>query len=496
MSSALVINVVPLRTNGALQQVMLVLETPSPMIDVPADGINLVASADQQPFASLMKEPFSRQVIKDCGDALFESLDTMPRFHKTDLTTAVRTPIYFKLDSPPAENLPWEALWHRGRGVFVALEKNWPLARLATANSRPAASLIEPELKILIVLAASCGDGPVPVDATGEWNAIWTALSKAPCASRLRVHVLSCQDTILETIAGLVNPPLKITCEQLASEQTLQQTLAVLSPNIVHFFCHGSTDGDEPRLNLATRGDYDAELPTGRVWLGLNELSPLGRSPSAWLVTLNCCQGAQAAGRRSSIAAKIAATVPTVVAMRESVDFRKASLFAGAFYDHLLRALDQYIPSEADGAAAREFTIPESVWVDAMHPPRQILSNAGGEDPAWTLPVVYVQRGELMMKAQPRSASMFSLLPETDQNKITGLRMGVDQLRKMLATMKNTNAPASAAQDLEAPLAAVLRQADEAERDALIVYVQTPDLPEWHVKMAQERLDDLQTRLA
>lgn len=496
MSQALVINVVPVGGAGDLQQFMFVTETPTPLPNVVNQGANLLARAEQEPFAKLMKEPFDRQVIKACGDALFGSLDTMPRFAKTELSTNVRTPIYFKLESPPSENLPWEALWHRGRGVFVALEKNWPLARLATANDRPGVSLIEPELKILVVLAAARGNGPNPVNATGEWKAIWNVLSTASIAKKLRVHVLTCQDDIIETIDGLVNPPVRLTREKLISEQTFQQAVAGLSPNIVHFFCHGGADGDEPRLNLATGGDFDGELPTGKIWLGLNELSPLGRSPSVWLVTLNCCQGAQSPGMRSSIAAKIAANVPTVVAMRESVDFRKAHVFAGAFYEHLLSELKPYIPSEEDADAGKEFTIPEDVWVDAMHPPRKALSSAGDQDPAWTLPVVYVQRGELKLKAQPRTGTMIALLPEADQNRITALRLEWEKLSAFVQTIRRTqDAPALALQELDKLSANAMRQAEEAERDALKQYVLTPGLPEGRRDMAQSRLDDLQKRL-
>ena len=498
MSDALVINVFQTRGNGDPQQYMLVTDTPTPLDGVPNEGVSLPARADQDPFASLMKEPFSRQVIMNCGDALFASLDALPRFSKTELSPAVRTPIYFKLDSPPAENLPWEALWHRGRGVFVALEPNWPLARLATVNNRPSVSLVEPELKILIVLAASRGDGALPVHATGEWTAIWNALSKLPFANRLRVHVLTCQDDIIETIGQLVAPAVQVTCETLVSEQTLRQAVAELSPNIVHFFCHGSTEGDEPRLNLATRGDFDAELPTGRIWLGLNELSTIGKSPSIWLVTLNCCQGAQAPGSRASIAAKIAATVPTVVAMRESVDFRKAHVFAGAFYEHLLQKLEPHLPNDADANAGTASIIPADVWVDAMHPPRQALSSgAGAQDPAWTLPVVYVQRGGLMLKAQPRSASVITLLPEADRIQVTGLRSEWERtsaIAQAAASIEGT--PPSVRETFENMTTAALRRADEAERDALEKYLQTPDLTELRQAMAQTRLDDLQKRLA
>jgi hypothetical protein len=57
-------------------------------------------------------------------------------------------------------------------------------------------------------------------------------------------------------------------------------------------------------------------------------------------------------------------------------------------------------------------------------------------------------------------------------------------------------APASVLQELDKLSATAMRQADEAERDALKQYVQTPDLPKWRRDMAQSRFDDLEKRLS
>jgi hypothetical protein len=496
--SGLVINVFPARTAGAALLMVGVPETPFPSQGTPADALELLLQYDKDPFASLMKLPAPHRVVYQCGDALYASLDQVPRFKQTSLDPAVRTAIYFKLESPLSENLPWEALWHQSQQRFIALERNWPIARLApTSHQDERDSCVEPELTILLVLAAARGDGPAPVDAGGEWNEIFKALSASPAAGKLRVHVLTCQDEILQSIEALQNPSIRITCEPMASARTFHQAVSDLSPNIVHFFCHGSAEEAEPLLNIATLGDYDAELAEGSISLGMSELSALTGTESLWLVTLNCCQGARASGRVSSLAAKLAGQgVPTVVAMRESVDFRKANQFAGEYYKHLIASLAAVLPDEQAAQQGILFQIPESVWVDAMHESRAMLANpARDQDPAWTLPVVYVRRGPLKLKARPRSASVMTLLPPAEQTKITRPRAQAATLRTLMAQTRGPDTPVALLRVCEEQVVAFEREADRAERDALLVYVKNNGLSELQSSMARQRLDDLDKRV-
>lgn len=489
--AALVINVFPGRVNDDAVLMVKVPETPATN-DAVADALELNVDSKEEPFASLMNDPAPPQVVRACGDALYASLDKVPRFNKTTLDPLAHTPIYFMLETPLSENLPWEALWHRARNSFVALEPNWPIVRLAPVSHQTARdSTIEPELSILIVIAAVQGNGPAKVNGNAEWTEIWQALSTSPAPGKLRVHVLSCQDDILQAIEQLEGTQVRVTGEPMASVEAFNQAVATLQPNIVHFFCHGSSDGAEAMLELATLGDYDVgDLAHGSIMLGISELSALTRSKSLWLMTLNCCEGARANAGASSLAAKLSQQgVPAVVAMRESVDFRKASRFAGAYHSNLLAKLHQLLPDEAAADAGALLEIPERTWIDAMHPSRALLAQAARDrDPAWTLPVVYVQRGALRVKAQRSSASALMLLPDAQRTKITELQMTV-------ATLRNLSAGKADGVGVQFPIAEYQQQADEAEKSALEDYLKTDGWPKLARSIAQQRLDDLLARL-
>lgn len=492
MNRGLVINVFPAMANAAEVLMMKVAETPEDSIHS-AMAIQLDARSDQDPFSNLMLQPVPNDVVKICGLALYGCLDQIPRFRGTQLRAERRTPIYFKLESPASENLPWEALWHQDR--FIALEPNWPIARLPpTSRQRNGTAWIEPEITILLVLAAAWGVGPEGVSAVGEWEAVWHQFQTVPSKARLRVHVLTCQMEILDQINQAEDGEVRVTGELLASVQTFHQAVSILAPNIVHFFCHGDAHQSEPQLNLATIGDYDGERPVGRVFLGISELGALARNESLWLITLNCCQGARASGGVHSLAAKLAEQgVPAVVAMRESVDFRRAHTFAGEYYKALITSLTALLPDTQAAQNGELVTIPENVWLDAMHSPRVLL--AGEErhrDPAWTLPVVYLYRGALVLKARPRSASVMMLLQEKEQAEITKLRTQAATFRS-LAVSATDGASTAVCQMITASAERCEQDADALECRGLQVYVQS-GVTGISLVMAQERLDDLTER--
>lgn len=493
---ALLIHVYPANLADNAYVMVHVLETPAET-DCDPGARELTAQYDKDPYASLMLQPSPQSAVLNCGKALYQSLAAVPRFACTQFVAGAYTPIYLLLESPASENLPWEALWHGQQDCFFALMPNWPIVRLPpTSRQTDRKTWIETELTILLVLAAAPGDGAV--DAFGEWREIWSQLVALPAAAKLRVHVLTCQDEILDEIEALPNPVVRITGEPLTSAQTFHQAVSVLAPNIVHFFCHGSAEAAEPLLNLATPGDYyGPKKALGEINLRMTELQALAQSPGLWLVTLNCCQGARSSGRVRSLAAKLAERgVPVVVAMRESVDFRKAHAFAGEYYKSLIAALAALLPDAAAAQRGDVIEIPERVWSDAMHPSRMRLAQpARDEDPAWTLPVVYLQRGPLKLIARPRSASVVMLLPQPAQLTITRLRMQASTFRNMA-----TQTAGSENQAFVQQLAAVAdqndREADIAERDALRVFVDAAGVTELQASMAAERLMSLESRLA
>jgi CHAT domain len=355
-SRALVIQVVANRSKkNPHQEIIQITDIPSRILGVVGRLSDLELRADADPFASLMNEPPAADIVFKCGKAIFDALKEIEVFDQIVLNPNDHTPVYFKLESLGSENLPWEAMWHHTQQRFVALEANWPIARLAPGNPGPWTATIEPELKMLLVLAAAPGNGSRRVDAVNEWNGIWNAVRGYAQNGRVRIHVLYCQDEVRDLIEPLAGPGVHVTSERLTEKKTLESAIVDMGPNIVHFFCHGSAEHAEARLNLATLADYDADAAEGEIWLGLNDLATtLTSTQSVWLVTLNCCQGARATSSGRSIAASLSNEgVPAVVAMRESVDFVKAGVFAGELYRHLLATLLPLLPTEAGRSRSR-----------------------------------------------------------------------------------------------------------------------------------------------
>jgi hypothetical protein len=277
------------------------------------------------------------------------------------------------------------------------------------------------------------------------------------------------------------------------SEGTLLGAIKALQPNIVHFFCHGTSEAAQARLELARPSDYDAEVPHGSIRLAATDLDVLGTTSSVWLVVLNCCQGAMSSGRFRSLAGDlVGGGTPAVIAMRDSVDATKANQFAGVLYKHLLDALFPMLPTEADAAAGNEILLSEDTWLNVMHPPREALSRPDPNSiPWWTLPVVYVRRGPLKLKAQPRSVTLLGLLPEQARLDIVKLRIKADELSRLRISMEGSP---RAVEEVDRLIREASLQADESEQTVVEAFLAAPrsDLER---ELAEQRVAELKIRL-
>ncbi len=402
MTASLVIAVVTLKTAGvrATQDCIVAIETPEPFPFVEDQATLLTARAGAKPYTVFMDG--STEIVRTCGAALCGDISANARIAAALSNMAQHpgrsTPVLVKLGSPQAESLPWEALYHQ-HCQFLALSSSWPIARLSSTSQQtmPPRRSVEPVLRVLAVLAA------VGVDATEEWNRLWAALDTLD--ARVRVHVLLCQDELADALEARRDE--RISWEMLAEPDRVARCVASFQPNIVHFFCHGAADS-EPRLELARPSDFDGGALEGSIKLMSAQVSAIATTPSVWLVTLNCCKGARASASARSIAGSIAELgVPAVVAMRENVAVDDANRFTGVFYKHLVVTLASILPTVSDAATGTEIQLSEAVWLDAMHPSRTALSVRGGRLPAavneWTLPVIYISRGGLTLRARPET---------------------------------------------------------------------------------------------
>jgi hypothetical protein len=205
----------------------------------------------------------------------------------------------------------------------------------------------------------------------------------------------------------------EVDVDYVGDADKLIERLRVHLPNIVHFFCHGGAEGP-PSLEVETRGDRVGRKSYGSIQLGSEKLVELAKLPSLWLVVLNCCEGAKSASALHSLARDlVAAGVPAVVAMRESITPDDAHLFAEHFYRSLLTQLERIFALSDDWMPSESFLLPEIVWVEAVHEARRQLSAYPGRIPdssiEWTFPVLYIHRDELKLRKRVLSTSVLPL---------------------------------------------------------------------------------------
>lgn len=306
-------------------------------------------------------------------------------------------PIYFHVDSPEVEELPWETLYDT---EFRALNGDYPIARLAS-SPRPRAPidrLIGSELRVAVVLAAA------GVNGADEWANVSSAV--VSFGTGVDVLALVSEKATYDKISADAaawqgqEPAHKLKVEYVGDTDSLVKRICAHLPNIVHFFCHGVVDV-RPLLELESRADRIQKKERGSISLGLDFLKPLTTLETLWLVVLNCCQGAKRAPQLHSLARDLVARgVPAVVAMRESIEVNDANLFARHFYEDLLGRLTGVFAIRRRAGAPQTLPMPQLVCVQAVDAARRKLTNQPREPATsvqWTFPVVYVHRDDLLL---------------------------------------------------------------------------------------------------
>lgn len=293
-------------------------------------------------------------------------------------------PVYFMITAEPAEGLHWEALC-TDTGSFLALDRRWPIGRMAhsgrdwdSAGPRP----FTPPLRIMAVISA------LGVDGRPEWRQLYEAVKAARKAGLpVRLRVLVGEQELLDELRPLGEAEVEVETLRGGGEQ-LENEVNAFAPQILHFFCHGTTSFGS-RLEFATIADRDDEArATGSITLTDSQLVNLQAMKQLWLVTLNSCQGAQGGSGVRSLAHTLVADggVPAVVGMAEPVDASDAHAFCGAFYGAVLEDIRAAAQTPAGGSAEVE-------WARGLYSPRRRLADAhqdAAQSRQWLLPVLYV----------------------------------------------------------------------------------------------------------
>jgi hypothetical protein len=279
------------------------------------------------------------------------------------------------------------------------------------------------------------------VDSMPEWKSFYNAVKRTEIELQLQIFV--CQEELKIAIERLNDA--RVTVQYLSSKLELLNAIQAFAPHILHFFCHGSTDGGA-HLRLANRADWDGEDPRGSIIIVPNDLDQFTSanvSGNVWLVVLNCCQGSAVVAHATSLEdtyslarSLVTQGFPAVIGMREPIASGDAHVFCQAFYPSVFSILQE---TEQQGKAGTDFT--EVEWARALYQPRAQLRDLHAENqpPAvaaaackeWTLPVIYI-RPELF-KLRVRSTN--SALSEDEKKKLLGQLRALRAGRETLQTL-------------------------------------------------------------
>jgi hypothetical protein len=336
-------------------------------------------------------------------------------------------PFYVKLNEGDAELITWETLCDL-HDAFVALDRRWPIGRITDPASTIGrnAPLYRRPVRIAAVISALG-----IADQFREWQFLRDAVHDARAAGLdVQLRVLAGEDALFQAITKeKENGLLWIDVGSVAKTGArLVADIKRSNPNIVHFFCHGRSESGKQQLEFATASDFEDKTATqGSVTVDVDQLVNLGvELDNPWLMTLNCCEGAQATDELMSIAYQVVSTAfPAAVAMLEPVDAADAHEFTKAFYASLLDML-----MKIDQAPVANGPV-EFEWAYVMHDARVAINKLHKGDAAnrkeWALPALYVRGVDPMHFDRPTAGETEedSLRYRTTARTVAGWLTGV-----------------------------------------------------------------------
>jgi hypothetical protein len=374
-------------------------------------------------------------MIRSAGYWLYQRLSEHPAV-KQAITSALMAqpntecPIYVQLQSARAEDLPWETL-NDGNGKYLALEDRWPLGRMtASTSTYDGEYAFNLPIRLMAIMSAT------NISARQEWDALYESAKGLQLP--ILLHALVGEDELKAHIESLTDPNVNTMVSTLPPQgEDVLEEIEQFAPNILHFFCHGSTV-DGPHLLLATRADWVVGRGDSSVILEAGSLSRVKNlNRHTWLVVLNCCLGAAASERTHSLARSLVkAGFPAVIGMREIVDSGDANTFCQKFYESLFNELKQI--AKLDDEAV------DVCWAKLLHRPRRglrdshaagkIPSKAAAETKQWTLPVLYVRKSPFKLRTPSKNETLSDFEKLKRQIELSQLRIE----RAKLAALPDT----------------------------------------------------------
>jgi CHAT domain len=367
----------------------------------------LQSLSGEHPFIDMHTGDGSPNWVMEAGRKLFDDLSMHPAVGPA-ITQALLevhggcSPIYLRMDDvTAAEELPWESVC-RGSSEFLSLDDRWPIVRVREAKEADPRLLydFEPPLRITAVLSAAGNDDQTRAPALPQWKAIYEAILLGLTAANaipIALTVLLGEKSLLQQIQGLQQP--WIQCGYITDKEGLLQKIKDSQPNLLHFFCHGTSE-EIPHLQIGSYTDWEAGRG-GTVAVTAVELRQLADPKQGiWLVTLNCCESAtQARDGRGLASSLVAAGFPAALGMREKIDVQLAHTVCQAFYPALLDLIAKAVP---DGPNR------DIEWAQALSKVRSKLAGEGrngqtAQEAArscktWTIPALYTRREPFVLK--------------------------------------------------------------------------------------------------
>jgi hypothetical protein len=299
-------------------------------------------------------------------------------------------PFLFRVSDSVAHTLSWESIHANDR--FLALEPNWPVGRVPSGGDIPEDTSVEFEAPLRMVVLVSALGRP----GLAEWHAIYQRVQDAQVLG-LPIHVtlIAAEDEVVEAAqTAQANGDTELVLEPVRNTPTeLVQFLRDLTPELLHFFCHGISEAGVHLLEIGTVNDWNAKSQDSSVRLRVEELGEALDGTDVWAVVLNTCQSAAAPDDEEDLLALTHAEalvikgVPVAIGMRRLVDQNDATTFSGSFYASAFETIRTALGGEM-----------QIEWTDTLLTARRALRDAGDGDPAtddgWTLPVLYTRSGK------------------------------------------------------------------------------------------------------
>ncbi|MCA8959211.1 MAG: CHAT domain-containing protein, partial [Planctomycetes bacterium] len=312
--------------------------------------------------------------------------------------------IYFQLLAPEVERLCWEALYDTDTRRFFALDRRLAIARVAESliERQVPIRAFEPPVRVLAVLAA------LGFSAEPEWRQLRDAAVEARNRGLdVELRVLCGERSLVERIESeqldwvTVGPTPQRT-------RDLESVVFDFAPQVLHFFCHGSSSYGVTRLEIGTVLDFDDRADRASFQLDSEALAAFPGIERTWIVILNCCLGGQASEETHSMAHDLVSRgIPAAIGMLERVEAMDAHEFSGAFHRAFLERVRVLLEEIPDGSEA------SLEWAETLFDPRRTLSERHGNDPAnhrqWLLPVLYVRPESFLLRRLPQGVSSDSM---------------------------------------------------------------------------------------